>query len=512
VGTDCRELRDTDVVLRPDSCTFANAVHSDKIALSITIFDTPSMLGVSLCSATMFLMRTTARWAFWRRTQYFAFFAMVLMLLSALFYMKVLYTAPTCTDGKQNGDELGIDCGGGCTKICAFEAVAPIVDWTRSFRITDGQYNAVAYVENRNKVAATPELHYTFSLYDDQGLITERSGTTVLPPDSVYPIFEGRIATNGRVPTRTFLDIEDPAEWLPATYGRDQFTVLERTLTGADSAPRLSATIRNNDLLEAQQVEVIATIFDKSRNALTSSRTIVDHFAPRSDTNVIFTWPEPIAKTVRSCEVPTDVVVAIDLSGSMNDDGGTPPEPVSSVFTAAKSFIGRLKEGDQVGLVTFATNATAVASLSGDRVGAAATVAGLAIAPKEETGATNTGEAFMRASDLFASAAHNPNARKVLVILTDGKATAPNEDPEVFALTAASSTKAAGIEVYAIGLGANVNYDFVKALASDDAHAYQVLQTADIDRIYQNITSAICEDGPAIIEIIPKTAASFETL
>ena len=99
----------------------------------------------------------------------------------------------------------------------------------------------------------------------------------------------------------------------------------------------------------------------------------------------------------------------------------------------------------------------------------------------------------------------------MLVLLTDGLATAPDEEPELYALNAASSTRAADIEVYAIGLGANVNFEFIQAVASE-GKAYQALSNTDIDRIYESITSSICEDGPAVIEIIPKTEATFEPI
>lgn len=455
-------------------------------------------------------MRTTGTWALWRRMQYFGIFAVIILIIGGSLYLSFFYSAPSCTDGWQNGDEAGVDCGGVCARICPFQVTQPQVQWARSFEITDGQYNAVAYVENRNQDAATPELSYTFSLYDNQGLITERSGTTILPPDSVYPVFEGRIITNGRTPTRTFLEIEEPENWVAAPdAGPDQFTLVERTLTGADSEPRLDAVLRNNSLEEVAEVEVIATIFDKERNALTSSRTIVENFAPRSETDLVFTWPQAIAGTVRSCEIPTDVLMAIDLSGSMNDDGGTPPQPISTVRDAAERFITRLQSTDQAGVITFATDAMRVAGLSSDLGAVQQAISELSIAAEAETGSTNTGDAFIRAQEEFSSDRHDENARKVLVILTDGRATAPNEDPEAHALREAANLKNTGVEIYAIGLGENVNFEFIQNLASDDTNAYQALATGDINRIYREITSSLCEDGPAIIEVIPKTDAGF---
>lgn len=456
----------------------------------------------------MFIKRP---WAFWRRLQYLTGFALIGVGILTYLYFAYLHTDPTCFDGTQNGEETGVDCGGGCVRICADTVTPPAVLWARSFEVNDGQYNAVAYVENRNRTAGAPVVPYTFTIYDGNDVIATRSGTTVLPPDSVYPIFEGRIYTpEGRTPTRTFLELNEPSEWLPASSSVSQFSVVARSLTSADRSPRLDATLYNTLLTEAREVEVVATIFDRSRNALTSSRTIVENFAPRTETDVVFTWPQPIAKTVRSCEIPTDVLLGIDLSGSMNDDGGMPPEPISSVLSAAEAFIARLQTDDQAGLVTFATDATLTAPLQTSLDTVASRVRGLQILPAEEQGVTNTGAAFTVAREHFATNAHNSDARSVFVILTDGRATAPGEDPDTFARERATELKESGVSVYAIGLGENVDMELVTAIADNSSQAYQALSARDVDRIYRDITSAICEDGAAIIEIIPKTGASFE--
>jgi len=451
-------------------------------------------------------------WAFWRRVQYGTGFGLFCAVILSLLYVNYFHVAPNCFDGNQNGEERGVDCGGACTRICAFEVIAPEAKWARSFRVSDNQYNAVAYIENTNRLAASPELTYTFELYDGQGLIAARTGTTILPPDSVYPVFEARIDTQGRTPTQTFITLDPVELWLPATNGRNQFTITDRKLLNADNKPRLETKIYNNELTAADQVEVVATIFDKSGNALTSSRTFIDNFAPRSEATAVFTWPEPIAKTVRSCEVPTDVVLAIDLSGSMNNDQVNPPEPISSVLTAAESFVRRLRDTDQAGLVTFASEAAVERRLSGNIAELANTVSSLTIDPKEETGSTNTGGALAAAFTELNSDRHSPEARKVLVLLTDGLATAPDEEPEAYALTNAQQVKESGINVFTIGLGAQVNMDFVTQLASSPTQAYRALSSSDVDRIYQSITASLCEDGAAVIDIVPKTDASFAPL
>jgi len=458
------------------------------------------------------MMQIKRPWAFWRRVQYGTGFGFVLIMLFAGVYMQFLYTAPSCFDDTRNGDERGVDCGGSCARICAMDVEQPRALWARAFRVTDGQYNAVAYVENRNLEAGTPRIGYTFSLYDTDGLITERTGTTVLPPDSTYPIFEGRIDTGTRKPTEARITLGEAVAWLPAETGREQFVVERRELSGAGREPRLDATIRNTALTEAEDVEIVATIFDSRGTALTSSRTIVQEFPGRTTKDVVFTWPEPIAKTVRSCEVPTDVLLGIDLSGSMNDDGGTPPQPITSVLTAAGDFVERLQEGDQAGVVTYATEATVEAQLTPNRDAVRGIIAGLSIDPAEERGSTNTGAALMRGEEELNSPRHNFDARRVMVLLSDGLATAPDEDPEEYALEAAATLKESGVEVFTIGLGEQVDADLMRQIASSNEHYFPAASGGTLDRIYRSITESICEDGAAVIEIIPKAKTSFAPL
>lgn len=94
-----------------------------------------------------------SQWVAKRKLFYgiFSIVALVLVIGVPLFF--VLYKTPTCFDGKQNQNEKGIDCGGVCTRLCSSDIANPIVLWQRSFVVTDGVYNAVAYVQNPNVLA-----------------------------------------------------------------------------------------------------------------------------------------------------------------------------------------------------------------------------------------------------------------------------------------------------------------------------------------------------------------------
>lgn len=458
--------------------------------------------------------RSYRPWAIWRRIQYGLSFASIWLLVGALVYFVNFYQPANCFDGIMNGEERGVDCGGGCVRICPAEVLPPQVVWAKSFEVTEGQYNTVAYVENPNQTAATPALEYTFSLLREGAVVAERSGTTVLPPNSVYPIFEGRVFTESRQAVdETRITLQPAQEWLPASVGRDQFRSLDIALSDADSRPVLDVEIENTALVAAEDVEVVATILNDLGEPVTASQTFIERIEPRSTQDIVFTWPNPIARTVRSCIIPTDVALGIDLSGSMNNDGEDPPQPITDALGAASRFVDNLQETDQVAVVTFATRANLTTQLTNLHTGVTQEILDLTIDPVEERGFTNTIAAFERAQEELNSERHNDDARRVLVLLTDGLPTAEG-DEDVVARTQAVATALDedGIELYAIGLGENVDQSFIQSIASDSSNAFLAPTGADLDRIYAEITSSLCESGPTKIDVIAKTETNFAEL
>ncbi len=483
-------------------------------------------------SAILIFMNKFRPWAFWRRVQYGSGLLVFLTAIGSLLYYSYFYQSPTCFDEVQNGTELGVDCGGGCVQICPFAVTLPQIMWAESFKVIDGQYNAVAYIENKNSTAAAPVMSYKFTLFDGEVVIAERSGKTILPPSSVLPIFEGRIVTtDGRIPTKTILELEPIDLWLPATVNRNEFKTLGIELLGADLKPRLKAKVENTDLSEARNVEVVATIFNRSGQPLTASQTFIDVFPSRSTKEIVFTWPNSIAKTVRSCDVPSDIIMVLDRSGSMASDGGSPPEPLESAKQAAKSFVGLVRSTDLIGFLSYANTPsspieqTLTATAETVKESIQATVMG-----KDGVQYTNMGSAFESALLELLSPRHRADARKVIVFLTDGDVTRPlnpetgladREYAAAFAREKALEAKAADVTIYTIGFGdffsgksseVERDIDLIKDLASDPALFFTAPTVADLKSVYQEIAVDLCEEGPTRIEVITKTSTNFAPL
>ncbi len=471
-------------------------------------------------------------WAFWRRVQYATGFFLFLSGIFLVIYFVFFYTPLSCFDNAKNGDEAGVDCGGSCTRICSFAVTPPEIMWAKSFKIVDGQYNAVAYIENKNITAATPELAYTFKLMNKDEVIAERSGVTILPPDSVYPIFEGRVFTaDGKEPTETVIELKPVDLWLPATLGRNQFRTLDIELLGVDSRPRLNVKVENTELNESDRVEMVATIFSRSGVPLTASQTFVDDFEGESTKDVVFTWPRSIAKTIRSCDVPSDIMLILDRSGSMAADGGDPPEPLESAKQAAKSFVRLVRSHDLMGFLSYATEPSLpMEQVLTDNMNDVENAILSTKMGTDGTQYTNMGEAFNVALRELTGSRHREDARKVIVFLTDGDVTRPKnpitgeadrEYAAKYAIDKADEAKQADVTIYTIGFGdffQIVNEDvqrdigLISDLATDNDHYFEAPTARELRAVYQEIAVDLCEEGPSRIDVITKTDTSFAPL
>jgi len=105
------------------------------------------------------------------------------------------------------------------------------------------------------------------------------------------------------VPVRvTFEFLNDP-DWYQENQQAAYLTASEPQVSGTDTAPRVSVTISNSSLQDAQSVEVVALVYDKDGNAMDASRTFLDNVPTRGSTDAIFTWRQPFSAPVSRVEV-----------------------------------------------------------------------------------------------------------------------------------------------------------------------------------------------------------------
>ncbi|MBI3888843.1 hypothetical protein HY311_03585 [Candidatus Nomurabacteria bacterium] len=246
-------------------------------------------------------------WALKRQILIVIGLILILFIFGFLIIIPNLNQAPSCVDGKQNGTELGIDCGGICARACVSQVENVSVLWARSFRVIPGRYNAVAYVANHNKNTAAEKISYRFRFADANNVyIGKREGTTFIPPAGNFAIFESGIDIGNSIPVYTTFEFTQTPVWLQVSQEKiDQLKVgvSDIQLTDEITNPRMSATIKNNSLFTIPDIGIIAILYNAGGNAVSASRTYLNQLAPLETSSVNFTWPEPFGSPVVAKEL-----------------------------------------------------------------------------------------------------------------------------------------------------------------------------------------------------------------
>ena len=461
-------------------------------------------------------MEEMSPWASRRKSIYLGGIVIMLSAIAFAIFWKYWYHVPTCFDNLKNGDESGIDCGGSCTLICSGDVIKPIIRWDpRLFEVSPGLWSALIYIENSNINIDAIYMPYKLTIYDEKNnILEERKSATILPKNKTVGVFEGSIEIKDNIrPRRAVFEIGENIVWQKNNKKGEDIDITHSPLLRLDSIPRVEANVKNNSTEEIKNIELVIAIFDGNDNAIAASRTFVESLKKNEETDIFFTWPKPFELGSKMCESPSNVMLLLDRSGSMASLGSNPPEPLTTAKAAANSFVMQLSPKDKIGVVSFATKAKDPIdlNLTSDLNFATEAVGGISI----EEGSiqyTNIFEALHSGWQELVSARAEENSSNIIILLTDGIANNPKnptgrteeEDikyAESVAMKEATDAKAGGVIIYTIGLGNEINEPFLKTLVSEKDNYFFAPSAQNLKTIYDNISSDICQEIPARIEI-----------
>jgi len=180
-----------------------------------------------------------------------------------------------------------------------------------------------------------------------------------------------------------------------------------------------------------------------------------------------------------------DVVLVLDTSTSMKIPTLSGRLKLEAAVDAARVFVGALDlTRDRAAIVAFSGGATIEAPLtrSTDVLGEA--LDGLSPSPgtRIDLGLRKAIEALgLAGSD---PAPHERNRTRAVILLTDGIPTGTTVEDVI---AAANEAHELGILVYAIGLGADIDRDLLRIVASDPDRFLIAPDAEDLERIYREI-------------------------
>jgi hypothetical protein len=250
-------------------------------------------------------------WASSRQIKYFLGVLFALAFIIFLFFIPTIFKKPTCSDGKKNGTETGVDCGGTCSLMCKEDTLDPVIVWSRAFHVLDNNYNLVAFVENRNKTSGVMNASYEFRVYDTNNkLLGRKEGRTFIPPNQQFAVFEPRFDSGQSQIKSVSFEFLSPITWVKKSSKLDTLPIYVNNIIFDNNkdTPSLSAIIKNDSIYDLPSFDIIAILYDANHNAINASKTHKDELLSNNSIPVTFTWPEVLS----AFPVTKDILISID--------------------------------------------------------------------------------------------------------------------------------------------------------------------------------------------------------
>lgn len=243
-------------------------------------------------------------WSQKRKLIYGAIFLGAVLLVVGVPAFLLFYKAPSCFDGKKNGGEKGVDCGGKCIKLCQSDFLPPSVAWARIERVVPGIYNIGAYIINPNSEGEAKNVPYRVSIFDKEGiLIAEENGTVTIPPHRNTLAFSSLIKLTNSLPAKVLFEFTEKPDWNKKIDTLSPIVVVSKDYIEEYDGSSLLVTLKNDGLETLNNLGVYVVLQDKNGNVTGFSKTVIDSLLPKSSEVAPFTWNTNRQGEVVSIEV-----------------------------------------------------------------------------------------------------------------------------------------------------------------------------------------------------------------
>ncbi len=254
-----------------------------------------------------------------RRTKQ-AFIIFIYLLFLALFltgiFLLFFYQSPTCTDGRQNQDETGIDCGGKCSQFCVADLASQplVIADTELLAYSAATSDAIGTVTNKNTKAALKSATYTFRVYDKNGMLAaEQSGKfSLLPresrilsalglPVSFAPDMKAELVIADEEWV-AFVDFTEPPN---IRVANQQFSLL----SGSAGYAEAKGLLQNESPYDIRALTIVVVVRDGKGKALSVNKTVMNTVQSGERRDFRLVWPQAFAGTPEK----TDMQVHFDM-------------------------------------------------------------------------------------------------------------------------------------------------------------------------------------------------------
>lgn len=190
---------------------------------------------------------------------------------------------PTCSDGKKNQSETGIDCGGQCAPCPEIIEVRDIevVD-TEYVSYANGKYDVLVRLKNPNDFYGADFFRYTIVLYDNSGreIWSDADNSYILPFDEKNIIHQNVVINTPPEDIRFTVESINWVQFQELRKPKLVFTKREYRDKGVGSSfGEIYGLMRNESDFDLNQVTISIVMRDRNNNPVymgsTEMRTVL---------------------------------------------------------------------------------------------------------------------------------------------------------------------------------------------------------------------------------------------
>lgn len=238
----------------------------------------------------------------------------VLFLCFAYLVYLPFKPSETCTDGKKNQNETGIDCGG----VCGACAVAPVLEDIRVvetawvFAGKGSEYDIVGKISNPNNDYGASSVPYTFRVLDASGrILAEQSGVSFILPKETKYIVETSLSLSEK-PSQVEVVLENVAWEKFAGYKeRPALDIYNRSFERASGVNFgvAKGLVVNNSPFDFTNIGIAVVLRDGGGKVVALQKTDMQTLRSGEQRDFTLVWPDPFQGDVEKVEVQADANV-----------------------------------------------------------------------------------------------------------------------------------------------------------------------------------------------------------
>ncbi|HAT73900.1 MAG: hypothetical protein US30_C0004G0001 [Candidatus Moranbacteria bacterium GW2011_GWF2_36_839] len=239
---------------------------------------------------------------------YLTFF--ILIILGLYFAFK---PEETCTDGRQNQNERGVDCGGVCQKECNVIVAKDLTIGKIGvvFSGLSDKYDFYAKVTNPNAVFGDKNFAYEINLKDEVGSIiaTKKGFSFILPGEEKY-IVETNIDAPSVPFSQEFKILSSNWIRFEDYYERPDIQIINKNyseISGGTGFANAQGLLRNRSPYDFDSIKIQIILKDSTDNILALNSTQMGTVKAGEDRDFKTFWPSSFPGTVSTMEAQAEV-------------------------------------------------------------------------------------------------------------------------------------------------------------------------------------------------------------